>query len=278
MNSGRIRIGFGGEILPSETLRILLDNPEALLDDRKSETVKAGRTSLVVRTSVVGKDGPFSVAFKRIKRKTLWKRMTSFVETNRAWRNWRIAHWCLEHGISTPCPVAAIVPRRHLASANCYLVTKWIDHAKDLHDYLQDYEKQDCEKKFSEKTTTSLREFTIALGKLLGKMHKFGLSHRDLKAGNFLVVEQPLPSQLYLIDLDGAKIHQRLNIARKVRNLSRLGLAVSPFRVLTASRYLRFLKTYLATSEIPVDEWKKWWREISADILRRSTQKRKRAA
>lgn len=270
---GRTRIGFGTQILSSETLRELVDDPETPLYDRTSATVKAGRTSLVVRASLEGRDGPLSVCYKRIKRKTLWKRISSFVQSNRAWQNWQIGNWCLKNGISTPCPVAAIVPRRHVANRNSYLVTEWIDHANDLHGYMQNLEKRTAEKR-----TIRLRELAVLLGRLLGKMHNSGMSHRDLKAGNFLVVEQLESLQIYLIDLDGARLYRHLDFKRKARNLSRLGLAISPFRFLSASNMLRFLKTYLQESAIPWDEWKLWWRAIGEDIVRRTAQKRKRAA
>lgn len=270
---GRTRIGFGTQILSSETLRELVDDPETPLYDRTSATVKAGRTSLVVRASLEGRDGPLSVCYKRIKRKTIWKRLTSFVESNRALHHWQIGNWCLKNGISTPCPVAAIVPRRHAADRNSYLVTQWIDHANDLHGYMQE-----LEKRTDEDIKDRLPELAVMLGRLLGKMHSFGMSHRDLKAGNFLVVEKSESLELYLIDLDGARLHRHLDFKRKARNLSRLGLAILPFRFLSAANKLRFLKTYLEESEIPFHEWKTWWRTIAADIQRRSTEKRKRTA
>ena len=93
-----------------------------------------------------------------------------------------------------------------------------------------------------------IRECTVALGKLIGKMHRVGIAHWDLHAGNLLVRRDSEKPQLILTDL-----HR----ARQKRKLSRTSMAGNLAQILhdrldstTNTDRIRFLRSYIKAVDI----------------------------
>jgi glycosyltransferase involved in cell wall biosynthesis len=90
----------------------------------------------------------------------------------------------------------------------------------------------------------------VALGRGLARWHHAGLVHRDLNAGNILVVaasgEERMP-ELWVIDLEGARICRRPSRSQRAAALSRLErslLKVVPEPGLSPAEKLRVLGAY----------------------------------
>lgn len=88
-----------------------------------------------------------------------------------------------------------------------------------------------------------IRECTVALGKLIGKMHRVGVAHWDLHAGNLLVRTDSEKPQLILMDMHRATQRRRLARTSMAGNLAqilhdRLGNTTNTDR-------MRFLRHYI---------------------------------
>ncbi len=92
----------------------------------------------------------------------------------------------------------------------------------------------------------AIRQATLALAELIGRMHAAGAAHGDLHCGNVLVRTDTDPPQLVLTDLH--RTHTRCRLSRRMRaaNLSHLFHDRSNFTHRTDR--LRFLKRYLQAS------------------------------
>jgi len=93
-----------------------------------------------------------------------------------------------------------------------------------------------------------IRKCTIALGKLIGKMHKVGVAHWDLHTGNLLVRTDSENPQLILMDLHRARQRRRLSRTSRAGNLAqilhdRLGNTTNTDR-------MRFLRHYIDAAGI----------------------------
>jgi RIO kinase 1 len=65
------------------------------------------------------------------------------------------------------------------------------------------------------------RDFLESCGELLGRMHRVGMLHGDLKWDNILVGEIPSPDNLRLVDLDGSTTMKRFSHRRARKDFDR---------------------------------------------------------
>ncbi len=68
----------------------LIDFPEMPLRVNTHETVKAGRTALVVRTAFPVENRRVAAAYKRVRRQNWWKSLADMFATHRLLRTWRL--------------------------------------------------------------------------------------------------------------------------------------------------------------------------------------------
>jgi tRNA A-37 threonylcarbamoyl transferase component Bud32 len=100
----------------------------------------------------------------------------------------------------------------------------------------------------------------VAIGRLLGRMHAWNVSHRDLKANNILVVERDGAIEPWLVDLDGVRILRHLSFDRRARDLARLAASLRRYTWFPSTALLRFLRAYLRTLGHGQHEWRSLWR------------------
>jgi tRNA A-37 threonylcarbamoyl transferase component Bud32 len=79
------------------------------------------------------------------------------------------------------------------------------------------------------------------VGKLIGRLHHEGFSHRDLKESNLLIDEQGEP---HLIDLDGLSFEEKVASKVAVANLVRLDRGLRGKQVYTLANWIGFIKRY----------------------------------
>ncbi|GAB4150216.1 MAG: hypothetical protein Tsb009_24950 [Planctomycetaceae bacterium] len=260
------------EFSRAELIR-LIDFPGLPLQGMRSETIKAGRSSLVVKTEFPFGTGKISVAYKRIRRRNWFKSMTGSVRSHRAARAWRLGHALRKRGIDTPCPIAVVIPRKRRVGADAFLATEWVDDATTLSEFLrrvQFFEHDEQRRK--------INAVAQSLGQLLGKMHAAGVRHRDLKPSNLLIVEQGRKIRSMIVDLDGAVLARRVSRLIRCRNLSRLVIGTQTEETVTRTVQCRFLRAYFETSSLNSVSWKLFWRELERETRIRFARKQRRRA
>jgi tRNA A-37 threonylcarbamoyl transferase component Bud32 len=95
------------------------------------------------------------------------------------------------------------------------------------------------------------RALIESVADLIGRLHREGFSHRDLKATNVVFDAQDQP---YLIDLDGLSYVGEISEARAAADLQRLARGVEQSGKVTRRERIHFLRTYCRTrnlKEIP---------------------------
>ncbi len=92
-------------------------------------------------------------------------------------------------------------------------------------------------------------------------MHAWRISHRDLKGGNLVVTDTPDGPDVYLIDLDGARLRRWLAAGARMRDLARLSASMRLHPWITRSCRLRFLQSYARELGLAADDWKTMWRQ-----------------
>ena len=247
----------------------LIDFPEMPFRTSVRETIKAGRSALLVRTELPIGGRMTSVAYKHVRRRNWVKRLTVLFRTNRILRTWKLGHELLARGIATARPLAVIVPRATRLSGDGFLISEWLEGAASPAEFLQ------LLRPFEPRAR--LRRTRVAahkLGDLLGRMHARNISHRDLKPGNVLLQDREHDIAAYVVDLDGAGLCARVSRRVRIRDLSRLALGLEACPDIARTTRLRFLKSYLAAAGDKTWNWKTAWRDLAAATATRRLRKK----
>lgn len=162
------------------------------------------------------------LVLKEYRPRTGLKGIKYAVMPSRARRSFMLARQLIEHGVSTPKPVAWAGRRRFGFLRSAYLVTQEITNAEPLTDWL--------ERDIQDQTIRD--QVMAAYGRLTAMFHSRTYSNRDLKHEN-VMCSVTQPSMLWVVDLDGVRRKWRIFSRRAKRDLMRIGLS------LTESGWLR---------------------------------------
>jgi tRNA A-37 threonylcarbamoyl transferase component Bud32 len=187
-------------------------------------------------------------------------------------RSWVNGHSLRLRWLPTPRPLAVFHRRQHGLPCEGYLLTAKVEGAEDLHLFMDRIGRLP-----EQEYLKAIRDVLEKVACLVRDMHARGVSHRDLKAVNLLVVHDPTASQaasadpidhwpltssvIWLIDLVGVRLHRRLGMRRKVQNLARLNASFVRHPGVRMTDRLRFLRIYLQCG-LRQSDWKSWWRRI----------------
>jgi tRNA A-37 threonylcarbamoyl transferase component Bud32 len=114
-----------------------------------------------------------------------------------------------------------------------------------------------------------IRQATVAMGRLVGRMHTAGVFHRDLHCGNILVRTDSTGPQLVLMDLHRVSRRRWLSRRARAANIAQLFHDRRDFTSRTDR--LRFLKSYLAESRAGGSL--RSWQEVIESFARRHTRR-----
>jgi tRNA A-37 threonylcarbamoyl transferase component Bud32 len=257
--------------LTAPPLDQFLQDPAGELLRNLDEPVKLSHDSLIVvaRWSVSAK--PLPVALKQYRARNGWKAFCGLFRRSRATLAWQRAQTLLAHGIATPRPIAAWSPRAWRTRAVSYLATEWIEGAENLHLYGW--------RLASRPANERLRPAALAaesLGRLIGRMHAAGFSHRDLKGANLLLADRGDLAAAWLVDLDGVQARRHVAPKTRAANLARLAAGLNAHPWVTRTICLRFLRAYVGQFPKGVVAWKLLWRDVAARSRAIAKRKRRR--
>ncbi len=226
--SGRIaaRHRPAGEALAAEVAR-LADPGSA------ARTLHWGRNYLYVARFAGGEAGTLDVVVKQFRRDGARERLRA---KSKAARSFEAALALGEARVATPEPILfaeSADPR-----GPCLYVCRHLEGVVEAR-YL-----------FRARNAGTLAEafpgvdfaaFLTALGRLLRRLHDAGIWHRDVSGGNILLpaarAAAPAPEDLYLVDLNRARLGHRPTTSERSRDLSRLALSLPEDRALLLAAY-----------------------------------------
>lgn len=249
--------------LPADQLQRLLADPCEPLVNGLHRPYKLAHRSVVVEGRLPLGGAATRVAYKRVRAKNWWKALLFCFRRSPALEAWYFGHALLLRGIATARPLAVIERRWFGLRGESYLATQWIDGAVNLHVYAWRLAKRPP----SERQRRT-RQTAAALGRLVGRMHGWRVSHRDMKACNVLVVERPDGVDCSLIDADSVRIGRRLPGWLQALNLARLAVSLVAHPWVSNGDRLRFWRAYLSElsrgdSRWRRDDWKPLWRRVA---------------
>jgi tRNA A-37 threonylcarbamoyl transferase component Bud32 len=225
----RIRTDLAGQILDAGGLDI-----EQRLQDGSATVVKTGDHRTVYRLQL-----PCGRYYLKHYRVADWgAQIQNCLRRSPAEREWRAIDAVADAGIPTIEAAALGLRTWGPFVADSYLLTRAIEPAESLHDYVRRL--AESEQGIS---VARRQRLAVRLGMLIATLHTHGLVHGDLHAGNVLIREEPLQElRLWLIDLHAVRRRRWISLRRLGKNLAMFAHFFSQYG--TPADRLRFFQAY----------------------------------
>ena len=209
---GRVR-----KDLPENLFAEFMRDPDGLMDQASSLTVKDGHKAKVVRHTIQdGKGVRFNVMTKRFHYRTGLRRLGFFFFPSPALRCLRGALLLKSMGVLVPAPLAALEYRSWKNLGTSYYVTEEVGDSHSLREFWRLAVRPLPRKKRPGVRRAILRD----LARLLAELHSMNIYHRDLKTSNILVQGgEGVERRVFLVDLDRVQERLRLPLSKRVNNL-----------------------------------------------------------
>jgi hypothetical protein len=192
------RVMWSAEGTDSSLLDRLWSDPDAVL--AHAAMLKDGDRCTVTRVD----SGSQPHTLKRYNLKSTLHTAVHLPLRSRARWSWLSGRRLIKAGLPTPMPLAAVEERRSgLLHLRSYLLTEFVP-GRSLMDLVETGDA-------TGDTLTELARQFVRIWQTLGQMRA---GHGDMKATNFIV--DP-PGKLWLIDLDGVRIHRSATLLRRER-------------------------------------------------------------
>ncbi|MGD9128444.1 MAG: lipopolysaccharide kinase InaA family protein [Planctomycetia bacterium] len=274
----------------------VIDFTESLLWASIHRPVKIDHTALIVQAELETNEGKtLPILIKRSRSRNGLKALLSYLRPDRSRRAARHGRVLVDSRIPTARPLWTAGPRkipgRRLARET-YLAQEWLPGTENLHLWIRRL----LDRKVSlTERLHRIRACAEQAGRMLGRMHAAGISHRDLKATNLLIHEPKIePSQkiktslpdLWLIDMDGVRtrrfwswlpwVSSKLSYRRRAADLGRLAVSAEAYPWITHSIRAVFLRAYASQFKPGKLDLRRLWHEVARSARRRLKKKRRR--
>ncbi len=267
--------GYAVTELGESAMLALLRDPDAPFRADSAEMLKDSPSSDVVRLPMHVGGQTIPVIYKRFNCPKWLDPLRATAHHSPALRAWHAGHGLLIRRIPTARPLAVLERFAGPFVRETYLITQAIPSCVSLQNYLTNVVVQLPPETRRRRVRSLMRQ----LGELVRRMHERKISHRDMKAANFLVGLEDRSGDapnLYLIDLAGVLIWRNLPESRRLQNVSRIFASLQSYPVLTRTDALRFLLAYFPHRRRDPDGWKRLWRQIQGRVAVKLARNSKR--
>lgn len=200
------------------------------------ETIHWGRNYLY-SLDLETESGPLEVVVKQFRNQGWRARWRRHFEGSKAQKSWRVARYMAERGLSTPEPLLLIESDE--PDGPSLFVSRRVSGGFESRYFFRALNAGDEAEKFP---LVDVDELLGSLGRSLRRMHEAGIWHRDVSVGNLIVSyangDRP---DIYIVDLNRARIGQPLGVQRRTRDLCRL-------RIFKPEHQDTFLRAYWGES------------------------------
>jgi hypothetical protein len=233
---------FKGRINPDFKHPLLLEKLSAcerLLQDLDGQVFTDRRNRVVLNRLSLSDDKSLDVVIKEFRPRSLNNLKTIFFPS-RAHKAWDGGVLLMRKGIPTPVPVAYLERKKIFPTKKSYYLT------------VMEQESEEIRHLFRRLNGEELERLLRVLARQLFFCHEQGILHRDLSDGNVLVMVNSEGNYMFsLIDTNRIRVKKRIGIARRIKNLIRLGIPrlYQPF----------FLRQYTGTERLKKSVWYWYW-------------------
>jgi tRNA A-37 threonylcarbamoyl transferase component Bud32 len=201
-------------------LKQILNFPDTFMGEVGSRVLKNGRT---VKATVVDIEGGRSLFLKRYNKKGFFHTFKNIFRSSRASHVWLNNYKFELRGIPIPPPVAYMEERRGRILKRSYIINEFI-HDTIMLNFLFEPQKENVP--YKEKLSI-MRE----VGREIGKMHRLGCLHGDMKWSNLLIKKINDNYKCFFIDLDSSKVKKNLTLLEIIDELGRFYIEMIKYKL-----------------------------------------------
>lgn len=196
------------------------------------ETIHWGRNYLY-SVDLETASGRIEVVVKQFRNQGWRARWRRRLEGSKAEKSWRVARYLRVHGVATPEPLLLI--ESDDAEGPSLYVTRRVSDGFESRYF---FRALNAGVEGEEYPQVDVDELLQSLGRSLRHMHEAEVWHRDVSVGNLLLsYANGGPPEIFVVDLNRARIGHPLGIQRRTRDLCRL-------RIFHAAHQETFLRAY----------------------------------
>lgn len=194
--------------------------------------------------------------------RSTWDLIKHIFRRSRAKRAFAASLALAENGFCAP-EIIAVGQRRYgpFCAAN-FLITRALENARDVYACFDN--------NWTEQSPDVLRDkrrFIKALGETVGRMHRAGIFHGDLRAGNVFAKAAESAWQFYFLDNERTRKFTLLPQRLRLKNLVQVNMLQS--ETISNTDRMRFLASYLEQNGDVRSRWKDLARRIIVKTRRR---------
>jgi tRNA A-37 threonylcarbamoyl transferase component Bud32 len=183
-----------------------------------------------------------TVYFKQYLSRSAIDLIKHLLRPSRAKRAFNATQMLKENGFEAPAIIAMGERKSGPFNTDNFLLTLEVENAKRIYEIIPNSVSNLTAEQMRDK-----REWLRVLGRTVGRIHKAGIFHGDMRLGNVLGRKNKDGRQFFFLDNERTKKFRRLPFRLRVRNLVQLNMYRT--KAVTDSDRMRFFKEYRAENK-----------------------------
>ncbi len=220
----------------------LTKGKEKLQQLYKLAAVESSKFARVYQFTMKFNEADKTVYLKQYLSRSVIDLIKHLVRRSRARRAFIAKQMLKKNGFEAPAIIAMGERKCSFFTTDNFLLTLEVENAKQIYEIIPNIVSNLTSEQLRDK-----REWLRALGRTVGRMHKVGIFHGDMRIGNVLGQKSKDGRQFFFLDNERTRKFRRLPYRLRVRNLVQLNM--HPKNTLTNSDRIRFFKEYRAENK-----------------------------
>jgi tRNA A-37 threonylcarbamoyl transferase component Bud32 len=254
------RLYFDSALHDRELEESLTAGEEDIRRRYDSVVVESSQASRVLRFTVGSGQAARVIYFKEYLRRPL-DRLKELFRPCRAMRAFHASGMLAEAGFLTPTIVAVGRLADSPSRVRSFLATEEVTGARPIYKYLVPGPRHEGTRSLQER-----RELLSAIGQTIGRMHRAGIVHGDLRPGNILARKTAGRWEFFFIDNERTRKRRILCRFSRLKNLVQINMLPTG---LSRTDRMRFFHAYMLLNPPVCAMYKQWARSIMAWTHRR---------
>lgn len=207
-----------------------------------------------------------SFYFKEFHNRGVKDRLKNVFRVTRSKKAFMAGHLLLENGFLTPAPIMHGVEKTFCLIKKNFLVTREVPGERTYQ-----YFEAHFQEPLSYETLSGKRALIEAAGHEIGRLHKTGIFHGDLRVGNIIINGTGSSARFFFIDNERTRYYKVIPKRKRLKNLVQLNMVL--LSQIKRTDRLRFFNAYLMENPGLLPDKKKVIR-----MIQNRTEKRRRKA